>query len=153
MAIFHFINWIVAAETIQYMRQLFKLCKFTKKQENNSFLPWIVAALQLSKKNSFRGNYSRKYGSFFYGQLNYWSGLFLEWLSQILQQNCDALRVIYSKYCKRYAYALFCFTFWGQNSQFSRFYVNQHSYVNPTNYRNFILYLSCPWKHKKHLQN
>ena len=29
-----------------------------------SFLPWIVAALQLSKKNSFRGNYSRKYGIF-----------------------------------------------------------------------------------------
>ena len=27
-----------------------------------SFLPWIIAALQLSKKNSFRGNYSRKYG-------------------------------------------------------------------------------------------
>ena len=29
----------------------------------NSFLPWILAALQLPKKNSFRGNYSRIYGS------------------------------------------------------------------------------------------
>jgi hypothetical protein len=28
----------------------------------NSFLPGIVSALHLSKKNSFRGNYSRKYG-------------------------------------------------------------------------------------------
>jgi len=28
----------------------------------NSFLPWILAALQVPKKNGFRGNYSRKYG-------------------------------------------------------------------------------------------
>ena len=31
-------------------------------KENNSFLPWILSALQLLKKNSFCGNYSRKYG-------------------------------------------------------------------------------------------
>ena len=31
----------------------------------NSFLLWIVSALQLPKKNSFRGNYLRKYGIFY----------------------------------------------------------------------------------------
>ena len=36
----------------------FPLCN----ENLNNFLPWILAALQLSKKNSCRGNYMRKYG-------------------------------------------------------------------------------------------
>ena len=36
----------------------------------NSFLPWIIAALELPKKNSFRGNYSRKYGMYVYININ-----------------------------------------------------------------------------------
>ena len=42
----------------------------------NSFLPWILAALQLPKKNSFRGNYLRKYGMYTYVIHTY---LLLKW--------------------------------------------------------------------------
>ena len=36
--------------------------KHAKYQKIDSFLPWIIAAIQLPNKKSFRGNYSRKYG-------------------------------------------------------------------------------------------
>ena len=47
--------------TIQTLKYL-KFWKGTVFPPLNSFLPWILAALQVPKKNSCRGNYMRKYG-------------------------------------------------------------------------------------------
>ena len=47
--------WIVSASKIQFIRQKIEIC--------GNYLPiWISYNFQIKKKNSFRGNYSRKYG-------------------------------------------------------------------------------------------
>ena len=48
---------------------VFELAIISKSKKNSflpwSFLPWMLAALQLQKNNSFRGTYSRKYCMWF----------------------------------------------------------------------------------------